>query len=272
MKLGTTTMVAGIAVLASVTARAQMPVRNAGTPAPLPATVPATIPDFDETVSPKAPLQPGEVPAMANADGFPPPSPIINPVLVPVPAAYQPEGTPSYMGVVYKVGAAVMLGGGFQDFTQSSLRSVTGGGASWNARLAAGTRQFVGLEAAYAGSYRTVQTLGIANDSNLTSNGLEGTLRGNIPIVRGGTLIEPFGFVGLGWQHYRLAQAVTTADVTRSDNIMTLPVGGGLMVSYDMVMIDARFTWTDTFNNNLFPTEGGKLNTWGVGGNMGIEF
>ena len=40
-----------------------------------------------------------------------------------------------------------------------------------------------------------------------------------------------------------------------------------------MVMIDARFTWTDTFNNDLFRTEGNsKLNTWGVGGNMGIEF
>ena len=37
---------------------------------------------------------------MANADGFPPPSPIITPVLVArSPTAYQPKGTPSSMGV-----------------------------------------------------------------------------------------------------------------------------------------------------------------------------
>jgi hypothetical protein len=44
------------------------------------------------------------------------------------------------------------------------------------------------------------------------------------------------------------------------------------MASYDMLMIDARFTYTETFFNDLFRTQGSKLNTWGVGGNLGVEF
>ena len=82
----------------------------------------------------------------------------------------------------------------------------------------------------------------------------------------------PFGFVGVGWQHYSLTNVVTnTSDLLDRDDIMTVPYGGGLEFSYAMFMADARFTYRQTYDNDLVRT-GGKLNTWGVGGQIGVEF
>ena len=44
------------------------------------------------------------------------------------------------------MGSAVMLGGGFEDFTQNAPKSQTNGGGSWNLRLAAGTLNRKDLE------------------------------------------------------------------------------------------------------------------------------
>ena len=57
-----------------------------------------------------------------------------------------------------------------------------------------------------------------------------------------------------------------------SDDVMAVPFGAGLMYSYDMFMLDARFTYRETFFNDMFRATGEKLNTWGVGGNIGVEF
>ena len=59
------------------------------------------------------------------------------------------------------IGAGVLVGGGFEDFTNSNLRSMTGTGGNWTARVLAGTRRFVGLEAAYVGSARSIDVLGL---------------------------------------------------------------------------------------------------------------
>jgi hypothetical protein len=37
-----------------------------------------------------------------------------------------------------------------------------------------------------------------------------------------------------------------------------------------MFMADARVTFRETYYNDLFA--GNKLNTWGAGGNIGVEF
>ena len=132
----------------------------------------------------------------------------------------------------------------------------------------AGTREYVGMEAAYIGDARSITGLGLNNDSRLISNGLSGNLRINIPIARGASLIEPFGFVGVGWSHY----TVTNNNVALSD----VDVGGqrphrcrtaaGSSIAYKGFMADARFTYTQTYYNNLTETIGGNLNNWGVGG------
>jgi hypothetical protein len=239
-------------------------------PAPV-VNVPPTLPSTAETTSPVETTLPGEVPPMIGPQAMPAPAPRIAPA--PVTNPYAVEGIEhGYPVWISKMGSAVMLGGGFEDFTQSAPKAQTSGGGSWNLRLAAGTRQFVGLEAAYVGSAHSVNALGFSTNTTLVSNGLEGTFRLNVPVAAGLLLLEPFGFVGLGWQHYYMTKAVTTADVTRSDDVMTLPYGAGFMMAYGMFMLDARLTWHETFYNNMFSAEGSKLNTWGAGGNIGVEF
>ena len=261
-------MVAGIGTLVSMAARAQSPdVTPPTTPPPLP----TTIPDNAEPASPTTPMQTGSVPPLATPEALPPPAPF--PAAPPVaPPPYAVEGNRSYPVWMYKVGSAVMLGGGYQDFTQAAPKAATSPGGSWDLRLAAGTRQFIGLEAAYVGGARSVNGLGFAPNTTLLNNGVEGNLRLNIPIVMGPALIEPFGFAGVGWQHFSLSKTVVTADVTRTDDVMTVPYGLGLMMAYGMFMLDARVSFTETFNNNMFVASGSKLNTWGAGGNIGVEF
>jgi hypothetical protein len=267
-------VVAGVASLGSMSvARAQAP-DNAPAPSGPPVTLPPSIPDNAETASPASPVQPGTLPPMATPDALPPPAPMPQPVVVPAPTAtpYEMEGTrhayPSYFS---KMGSAAMLGGGFEDFTQSVPKNATNSGGSWNLRLAAGTRQFVGLEAAYVGAARSFNNaLAVGTTSNLISNGFEGAFRLNVPVAMGLALIEPFGFVGLGWQHYSMSRTLATADITSTDDVMTLPYGAGIMGAYGMFMVDARVTWHETYYNNMFP--GSKLNTFGAGGNIGVEF
>jgi hypothetical protein len=172
---------------------------------------------------------------------------------------------------IYKVGAGFLLGGGFEDIRNPTLRSMTGDGGFWNARVVAGTRQYLGIEAAYQGSARGITALGAQNDSRLISNGVEGDLRLNIPIVMGRGLLEPFGFVGVGWQHWNVTNAnVATADLSGTrDDVLTVPYGGGLEFGYGALLADARFTYRQTYFNNLVP--GGNL-TWTAGGQLGVQF
>ena len=173
------------------------------------------------------------------------------------------------------IGGALLLGGGYEQFTNSGLKDMTGNGGSWNARAVAGTREYVGLEAAYVGAARSINTLGLASNADLVSNGVEGALRLNVPVqsLGGRQLIEPFGFVGLGWQHYSITNSNTnTSDLADKDDVMTMPVGAGFEYAYGAFMADARFTYRETYYNDLMRTTGGKLNNWGVGTQVGVNF
>lgn len=250
----------GLGVLSTMaTAQAQAPATS-----PPPAVPPASVVPAEEPVVPTPPAQTVGTPNLVAPE---------EPVPVAVPAAVPVEGNAyAYPVWMTKVGAAVMLGGGYEDFTQSGPKSVTDAGGSWDARLAAGTRQFIGLEAAYVGGARGVQLLGAPTNTNLVNNGLEGVVRVNVPVVMGPSLLEPFVFGGVGWQHYSLSKTVSTADLTASDDVMTVPFGGGVMFAYRQLMLDARVSWRETYNNDLFAASNSKLNTWGAGGNVGVEF
>jgi hypothetical protein len=215
--------------------------------------------------------------ASTNIDVLPPPPNGQTTESVPVaplpPMQVAPEGTyPGYRSYS-RVGVGLLVGGGFQDFTNNRLKDVTGDGGYWTARVIAGTREYVGMEAAYVGDARSISGLGLGSDSRLISNGLEGNLRVNIPIMRGPSLLEPFGFVGLGWSHYTVSQNNTAvSDFTARDDVLTLPYGGGLEFAYRGFMADARFTYKQTYYNNLTQTIGGNLNNWGVGGQIGFGY
>ncbi|HXT98066.1 MAG TPA: hypothetical protein VN853_17350 [Polyangia bacterium] len=194
--------------------------------------------------------------------------------LPPMPGA--PEGVyPSAVLVPSHVGVGLLVGGGFQDFVDNGIKNVTGDGGYWTARMVAGTREYVGVEAAYVGDARSIAGLGLNSNSRLVSNGLTGNLRLNIPVMVGGgaSLLEPFGFVGVGWSHYQITNNnAQLSDFISRDDVLTLPYGGGLEFGYRGFLADARFTYTQTYFNNLTSTVGGNLNNWGVGGQIGFEF
>jgi hypothetical protein len=175
-----------------------------------------------------------------------------------------------------RFGWAFMVGGQYQDFTNDIMRNQTQGGGGWSARFIGGTRSFVGFEAAYVGTAQRIQPLGISTNSNLVSNGLEGNLRINIPIMMYDNLLEPYGFVGLGWSYYQISNynQVVTSDLNRHDNVMTVPVGGGFAYGYKGFLVDARAEYVPTYYNNLVVnnTGTGALNHWGVGGQVGFNF
>ena len=243
------------------------------------AAAPATTPEETNPALPPpgTPAAPTQTPTGATNMAIPPPpnGQVVEDVPVaPLPPIQgAPEGVYPGASVYSRVGVGLLVGGGFNDFTNSHLKSVTGDGGYWTARIVAGTREYVGMEAAYIGDARSISGLGLNNDSRLISNGVSGNLRINIPVARGASLIEPFGFVGVGWSHYTVTNNnVQLSDVISSDNVLTLPYGGGLEFAYKGFMADARFTYTQTYYNNLTETVGGNLNNWGVGGQIGFEY
>jgi hypothetical protein len=261
------------------TATAAPAASGAAATAPAAAPPPTTFDDNNPaTPPPGAPAAPMQTPSGAtNVTILPPPPNGQTVESVPVqpmpPLQVGPEGTYPGAAVYSHVGVGLLVGGGFQDFTNGRIKDVTGDGGYWTARIVAGTRQYVGMEAAYVGDARSISGLGFSSSSMLISNGLQGNLRLNVPIVRGVSLIEPFGFVGVGWSHYTVtSNNAAVSDVTSRDDVLTLPYGGGLQYSYRGFMADARFTYTQTYYNNLTQTIGGNLNTWGVGGQIGFEY
>jgi hypothetical protein len=243
--------------------------------------VPATT--GDPTSPPAGPDQTVPPPAASNVTDLPAPG--INgsvtepPGSIPVtplpPAPVYTTAEEQQPAEVWRtpIGVGVLVGGGFQDFSNGTLRSMTGNGGYWNARAVVGTRQLVGFEAAYVGDARSIAGLGLSGDSRLMSNGLEGALRLNLPLAQGPSLLEPFAFVGLGWAHYQVSgNNAATSDVASSDDVMTVPYGAGLELAYRGLMADARFTYRQTYYNNLLGAGGGNLNNWGVGGLIGFEY
>jgi hypothetical protein len=237
-------------------------------------------PTMGDATSP--PAEPNQVvPPASPSEVTPLPAPGINGSAT-EPAAEVPPGPPP---MVYQtaspppanwhqpVGLAFLVGGGFQDFSNGTLRSMTGDGGYWNARALFGTRQIVGIEAAYVGDARSISGLGLSSNARLMSNGLEGALRLNLPLAQGPTLLEPFGFVGLGWSHYHVSgNNAAASGIATSDDVMTLPFGAGLELAYRGLMADARFTYRQTYDNNLLGPGGGNLSNWGVGGLIGFEY
>jgi hypothetical protein len=199
-------------------------------------------------------------------------APVGSTPVVPVPTRHGTVHDTSHTWVG-RIGAGLMVGGGFEDFTNGNLQRMTGGAGTWNARAIAGTRQYVGVEAAYVGAARSVDALGVQSNAVLLANGLEGNLRLNVPVVLPrAQLLEPFGFVGLGWSHYQVTNTnVNTSDIASDDDVMSLPVGGGLAYAIGRFMADARFTYKSTYYNDLMRT-GGNLNNWGVSSQVGFSF
>jgi hypothetical protein len=193
----------------------------------------------------------------------------------PLPPITADHGTMYWPGM-QNYGWAAFVGGGYEQFTNTNVRAMTSGGGAWDARLIAGTRSYLGFEAAYVGSARSIDALGLGSNSSLVSNGFEGALRLNVPVERANSLYEPFAYAGVGWSRYTVTNynLAASSDLASSDAVMTVPFGVGFGYGYKMFMADARFSYTPTYYNNMFALAGttGALNHWGVGGNIGFSF
>ena len=233
---------------------------------------PAPMPEAEAAPAAEAP-PPAETPA--------PPPPVVVPMAVePVPVPVEAPPAPKPESGRSGFGFALMAGGGYQDFANNDMRQRTNGGGAWDLRFIAGLHSIIGVEGAYVGSARSLQTLGAtANNPALISNGLEGNLRLNIPIISGHSLFEPYGVVGIGWEQYHISNYNSNTQVlsdfsSSNDNVMTVPFGAGFAYGYKGLLLDVRGTYAATYYNNLLQgTNGsGTLNTWGVGGQVGFAF
>jgi len=211
-------------------------------------------------------------PAPAPAEEVSPPPPPPAPVTMVPPAAPKPYWARGF-------GWALMAGGAYQDYTNSSMRSTTTGGGGWSARFIGGTNSIIGFEAAYIGAANEFNGLGITgNTPLLVQNGLEGNARLNVPIRYGAHLFEPYGYAGLGYSHYTISNynenAQRLSSFTSSDDVMNFPVGGGFAYAYKAFIIDARAGWNGTYYQNLLTgaDSTGTLDHWNVGGQVGFTF
>src|SRR4029078_2007325 len=101
-------------------------------------------------------------------------------------------------------------GGGFEDFTNNTMQNMTGTAGLWTARVLAGTRRFLGVEAPYVGSAGSIEALGLQSNATLIANGVEGNARVNVPVVmRRAQLLEPSAFVRLGWEDHQVTNTNT---------------------------------------------------------------
>jgi hypothetical protein len=167
------------------------------------------------------------------------------------------------------IGEYFLAGGGVTNYLDDTVRNRVDVGGAWDLRLGVGSRYFLGGEVAYVGSARNASGLG----TKLVTNGAEGVLRLQYPYESGSWLLEPFAFGGIGWTHFNVNSAhVGQLD---SDDVLEVPFGGGIMLAYNRLLFDARFTYRQTFNESLIRASDGtaaSLKSWGVVGSVGYEF
>jgi hypothetical protein len=174
------------------------------------------------------------------------------------------------------MGMSIQAGGGVTNFAAQSARERTNVGGYWDARAVIGTRAYVAVELAYVGNLAPIDGQGLDPNAVLLGQGAEADLRLQAPFFTpAGALVEPFIFGGGGWMHYRVANAEFNAsDVRETNDVATIPFGAGLAFGYRGFLADARFTYRQTFNEDLFPVPDGKtdLQNWSAGAMLGYEF
>jgi outer membrane protein OmpA-like peptidoglycan-associated protein len=240
-----------------------------GCNAPKVATTETTTTTTEETQ--EAPPPPPPAPMPPPAPEQPPPTNVTVNVLPPPPPA------PARTEPLSIIGVQGMIGGAATGFVDNGAQNFTHTGGAWTARVSAGTRLPIALEGAYIGSAQGMTGLNLDSGAILLGNGAEGDLRLNFTLMR----VQPYIFGGAGWINYRIENtAITTADITRSDNVFEVPFGVGVAGRIGRgFIVDVRGTGRAVFNDTLFnnvaaATGAGSpgLNSWTAGANLGWEF
>lgn len=209
----------------------------------------------------------------------PPPEPIIQdpeptttPTYTPPPAT-----TPVYTSTedtLERYGVSVSLGGGVSGFTSETMRDTTHDGGAWGVNVAIGTRSPLAIEAAYIGSAQSIDALGLESDAVLLGNGLQAGVRVNLLDSN----LQPFGFAGIAWRRYSLAdEGINTSDVADDDDVLEIPVGVGIAWKYRGFLLDARGEFRLASQEDMVPrlqdsTENASMHRYGVTANVGYAF
>ena len=244
------------ALAATGTANAQAP---ADQTAPLPACPPGS--DQPTGQACPQPAQPAPPPAAPATTYEPPPAP-------PPPMVVEHEEH-----WYDTIGWGLSVGGGVEDFANSTMRNTTGTGGSWNARLTMGTKSYVALEGLYIGSAQSINRLGLSSNSTLYGNGAQADVRIN---VLDDYVVQPFIYGGGAWRYYSISNSSTnTSDVANNANVFELPAGVGIAGYAGGFMLDVRGEYRWAWGDSLVPNANGTgngLNRWGVSGNIGATF
>jgi hypothetical protein len=99
-------------------------------------------------------------------------------------------------------------------------------------------------------------------------------LRLQYPYATGTWLVEPFAFGGVGWTQFSLDDA-TGRTIGDSEVVFTMPVGGGVTLGYNRLLLDTRFTYRPVFNENLIRESDGSaanLDNWAITASLGYRF
>jgi hypothetical protein len=148
-------------------------------------------------------------------------------------------------------GMSVSAGGGVIGFADEATRDFAEVGAMWGARFTFGTRLPIGAEAAYTGGIQEIDALGLDQDAQLLSNGVEAALRLNL--FTGAW--QPYMLAGAGWRRYDLANVDTnTSSVADEDNVFEVPVGVGVAYRVAGLVIDLRGMFRAAFDEDLIAT------------------
>lgn len=173
---------------------------------------------------------------------------------------------------IYPTGMGIAAGGGFTDFTESSVRDFTDPGGQWGARFVYGTRSLLAVEAAYMGGAQDIAVLGLDASAILLSTGLEGNARVNFSA----SALQPYAFVGAAWKRYDVVNADTnTSSLQNDDSVFETPFGLGVSYRIDNLILDARAVMRPAFGADLgdavTPSEDASLHNYGVVANIGLE-
>lgn len=217
-------------------------------------------------------------PPAAQAEPMPqePAQPMTQPSYEPQPVAPTPEQ--AAMGWADRYGVEVALGGGVEGFTGDAAQNFTDVGGGWNVKLGIGNTQVLGFEALYFGSAQGINALGLDDSAILVGNGIQGNVRVNF---MSDYTIRPFGYAGAAWRHYNLSNTdFNTSDISDSDDVLEIPLGGGIAATYRGFLFDARGEFRiaaagDDLMPNLTPNldnDAAGLDRWGFNANVGYQF
>lgn len=184
------------------------------------------------------------------------------------PEAYAPRYEPT--------GSGFEIGGGVSEFKAGPMREMTGSGGTWDARLIFGMRTPISLEIGYVGAAYPLMVSRNLQSGYLVSNGMEMNLRLNIPMIDEDVMVEPYILGGVGWNWFSTAQTdLRIRNILTADNTFYVPLGTGMVFSFDGLLLDARFTYRFANSKDLeLNTLGrsGVTSSWAFTGHIGCEF